>query len=118
MSFELFTPGTMRGSHLTTGQCSIAKTGITRFCEADLARMGIKHQAVVYVDRALFRIAIQKPRRDDDGKLPPTVAVKTGKGSPTISLGPAIRAIGLDTEKVAGPHEATFKDNLLIICLK
>jgi len=107
---------------LQEGQVSVGKSGLARFRTADLRLVGIEGEVALLCDISTQRIGLRKPRFPEDIGSVVCVGEVKSEGKPVpdkrmISLGPAIRQLGLLPAAVRGRAELMTKDGLLIISL-
>lgn len=119
MGFTVYTP-VMRGSAVAPGHASLCKSGMARFCAADLAGAGIKvgTDAAILLDDSTKRVAIRAARTDDDGLREPSLVVRWTKKrcGARINLAGPLKSLGLNVRALAGQYDVVVKDGLLILC--
>jgi hypothetical protein len=104
------------------GVCSIDGAGAALFHKSDLELVDIADQAAILADPDTLRIAVRKPRADDDPAAIVRVTIITNKrGAPTgrakIPVGATIRECGLTAKAARGRYDLATKDDLIIVAL-
>ena len=116
MSFELYTQIRSARS-LPPGWIQLDRYGQTRRTAQDLLGGGIGREVAVLIDRSTKRLAIRPPRTDDADQMEPSLIMRWTKTrtSSRVNLRGALRAIGIDPERVAGRWPLLKQDGLLIV---
>lgn len=106
---------------LAEGHVSVPSKGSALWHADDLALVSITDQAALLADPGTLRVALRKPRPEDDPETVVNVTAETRRGRPVpgkrrCNLAPAIRQLGLTTKAVGGAtYPITTKDDLLIV---
>jgi hypothetical protein len=122
MAFVLHEPRCLNlPDPITEGQAALDALGSMTALASDLATVGIEGQAVMLVDEGNHRVALRAPSKGRTEKPFVVQVVKRPGGNDTgrrrVSLGSAMRRLGLDPKLVKGRHELTTKDDLIILNL-
>ncbi len=123
MSFETVQPGSKSMPEgLRSGQCTIDKSGSLLVLLEDLPLVDIDTRAVVLADADNQRLAIRAPREGENAlavQVRPVYARRNKResGRRRITIGHALRAMGLTPAQVAGRYELSTHDDLLIVHL-
>jgi hypothetical protein len=118
MGFELVIP---RGriDALEKGQAAVAVPGQLRFHKADLMEVGlcaaIQDEAAVMVDVGTRRLAVRKAA---EGEPASKVTLNKTRTAGCLSIGAALKLLGVTVEQCKGRYAVTKKENLLIIQLR
>ena len=100
---------------LTSGECSIAKSGTCLRVKDDLAIVGVTDKVLVMVDKGTLRIGFRRPSEGD----PNALDVKPRKSRSQINLAGVLRALSLEPFAAKGRYALTVKesDGVLILNL-
>jgi hypothetical protein len=111
VGFELFTP-VSRISGINPGICSVNADGRVLIHGHDLRQVISGELVAVLLDRSTLRIALRSASDKE-----PALKLRWNKTKTTasVSLGPALKHMALDIQKVKGRHDVVRKENMLIV---
>lgn len=100
MSFEVYAARSSR-ANVGPGQPTISSVGQLILLPADLAKVNIKREVVILIDRATKRIGLRRPQESEDGLREPTSLITQNKLATRVktSIKGALKEIGVELDQ-------------------